>query len=162
MAEKTMTYFAYGSNMEPKQMNKRLEHCVAVKGIARLDGYRFGYWGHSSNWSLAGTADITQSDNDHDYVLGVLYERSNQDFESLDKYEHVATGRYKRQLFSVIFKEIVILAFAYVLKRDGTWQYLEERNAPSQAYAKQCANAAFNMRIPKDYIDKYILQVSVV
>jgi gamma-glutamylcyclotransferase (GGCT)/AIG2-like uncharacterized protein YtfP len=157
METKANLYFAYGSNMEPQQMVKRLERKVMPLGIARLNGYVFGYYGHSILWNLSGTADITLSPDTADYVLGIIYKLNESDLKKLDMWENVAMGRYTRRLIKVKYKNKEISAYTYVLKRDGNWIYSEEKNKPIEKYVKQCADAAHKMKIPSSYVDKYIL-----
>ena len=78
-----MYYFAYGSNLNHKQMNYR---CPDNKYITRvyLDNYKFVYYGYSKKREGA-VANILESADS--VVWGGLYEISKSDLEKLDKRE---------------------------------------------------------------------------
>lgn len=94
-------YFAYGSNMDKAQMKKRCPNAIPA-GIVRLDNYRF-------DLDSAGVATI-KKDKSHN-VEGVLWVIKDCDVDSLDSYEGVASGCYKR--------EIVELATVTPLSHNG-------------------------------------------
>jgi gamma-glutamylcyclotransferase (GGCT)/AIG2-like uncharacterized protein YtfP len=84
-------YFAYGSNLWRKQMEDRCpDHRVIGKGVLR--GYR---WMISSR----GYATIVKSTSDE--VYGVVYEIPESDEKSLDHYEGVQSGSYRKEMFMV-------------------------------------------------------------
>ncbi len=148
---KKYLYFAYGSNMLPEQMRKRLKREIEPVGIAKLEGYRFGYFGHSKNWDLRGTADIVPA-RPTDAVYGVAYEMTDDDIALLDSFER----RYKRVAVMLVIDGCEREGFAYVIKRDGSNPMPEDENEPSDAYRQQCAAAARTMGLDETYIRTYI------
>ena len=78
-----MYYFAYGSNLNQKQM---LERCPASqpKFRASLPNYKLGFVGWSRQWR-GGTASIRFWRGQK--VLGAIYEVSDRDLRRLDSYE---------------------------------------------------------------------------
>ena len=78
-----MYYFAYGSNLNRKQM---LERCPDSKPrfIATLHHYKLVFVGWSRQWR-GGTASIKLSRGEK--VFGAVYEASERDLRRLDKYE---------------------------------------------------------------------------
>ena len=78
-----MYYFAYGSNLNKKQM---LERCPDSKPwfMATLHNYKLIFVGWSRQWR-GGVASIKPFRGDR--VPGAIYEVSDTDLKQLDKYE---------------------------------------------------------------------------
>ncbi len=78
-----MYYFAYGSNLNRKQM---LERCPDSKpvAIATLPNYKLVVVGWSRKWR-GGAANIKGFKGEK--VLGAIYEISDRDLRRLDKHE---------------------------------------------------------------------------
>ncbi len=78
-----MYYFAYGSNINRKQM---LERCPDSKPvfIATLPNYKLVFVGWARQWR-GGTAGIRPLRGEK--VLGAIYEISDRDLRRLDNYE---------------------------------------------------------------------------
>ena len=78
-----MYYFAYGSNLNKKQM---LERCPdsQPRFTATLHNYKFVFAGWSRQWR-GGTASIKPFRGER--VLGAIYEISDRDLRRLDKHE---------------------------------------------------------------------------
>jgi gamma-glutamylcyclotransferase (GGCT)/AIG2-like uncharacterized protein YtfP len=84
-------YFAYGSNLNKKQM---LERCPDSKPrfVATLRNYKLVFVGWSRQWR-GGVASIKPFRGER--VLGALYELSDRDLRRLDSYEGYP-GSYNR------------------------------------------------------------------
>jgi gamma-glutamylcyclotransferase len=78
-----MNYFAYASNLSRKQMAERCPR-AKPKSIAKLPHYKLVFAGWSRKWR-GGYASVRQSQGE--VVAGALYEISEADLRSLDKYE---------------------------------------------------------------------------
>ena len=78
-----MYYFAYGSNLNKKQMRER---CPDSKPMftARLPNYKLVFAGWSRQWR-GGVASIKPFRGER--VIGAIYEVSEQCLRQLDKYE---------------------------------------------------------------------------
>ncbi len=78
-----MYYFAYGSNLNQRQM---LERCPDSKPkfTATLHNYRLVFVGWSRRWR-GGIASIRPFRGEK--VLGAIYEVSEEDLKRLDRYE---------------------------------------------------------------------------
>ena len=78
-----MYYFAYGSNLNKKQM---LERCPESKPmfIATLHNYKLVFTGWSRQWR-GGVASIKPFRGER--VIGAIYEVSDRDLRRLDSYE---------------------------------------------------------------------------
>jgi len=85
-------YFAYGSNMDEKQM---LERCPNIKyyGKGYLPDYKLAFTRKSIKWDGA-VADILVSPGD--IVWGLIYAITEEDLKKLDVFEGHPT-RYKRK-----------------------------------------------------------------
>jgi gamma-glutamylcyclotransferase len=86
-----MYYFAYGSNLNKKQMAER---CPDSKPgfSAELPDYKLIFTGWSRQWR-GGVASIKLSGRDK--VLGAVYEISDTDLAKLDRFED-CPGSYNR------------------------------------------------------------------
>ena len=78
-----MYYFAYGSNLNRKQMRERCPDSKP-RSIATLHNYKLVFVGWSRQWR-GGVASIKPLRGET--VLGAIYEISERDLRRLDKYE---------------------------------------------------------------------------
>lgn len=132
-------YFGYGSNLWVEQMRLRCAHSRKIE-TARLDGYR---------WIITtrGYASIVKSDGD--YVLGTMYEISAPDEVSLDKYEGVSAGHYRKEQHAVSLDRATKTALVYV---DSI---TEEGSSKTEYIARINAGLA-DAQLPEDYVTRYI------
>ena len=89
-----MKYFAYGSNMDVQQMAERCPDATVI-GVAKLPGHEFLINTH-------GVATVIPAKRRA--VHGVLWEISKRDESSLDRYEGVASGFYRKVMVRVQMK----------------------------------------------------------
>jgi len=119
-----MYYFAYGGNLNQKQM---LERCPESKPkfVATLPNYKLVFVGWSRQWR-GGVASIKPFRGEK--VLGAIYEISDRDLRRLDSYEGYP-GNYNR-LNVTVFKEKgePVEAITYIKARQS------EETPPSPAY----------------------------
>ena len=82
-------YFAYGSNLDLPQMEKR---CPTSELISKgsLSDYRLTFNTYSTGWG-GGVADVIQDKGSN--VWGLVFKLSDMDLERLDRYE----GYHKNQ-----------------------------------------------------------------
>jgi gamma-glutamylcyclotransferase len=89
----TVSYFAYGSNMDLDRMEERLfdfhsrEELSQNRTKAILKGWRLEFNKKASNLAGLGYANIVKDDNDA--VEGCLYYLSEEAFEELSGFEGV-------------------------------------------------------------------------
>ncbi len=106
-------YFAYGSNMNPTQMGERCPAAIAL-GVVTLQG-----------WDIAinerGVATILPADNSDESVAmeGVLWSLTASCLETLDCYEGVRSGIYRREEVRVVTAGQEVAAIAYVASSSG-------------------------------------------
>ncbi len=124
-----MYYFAYGSNLNRKQM---LERCPDSKPefIAALPNYKLVFVGWSRQWR-GGIANIRSFRGER--VPGAIYEISDRDLRRLDSYE--GYPRSANRLNVTVFNEDgePIQAITYI----KTGQSEETKPSPEYLYIIQ-------------------------
>ena len=106
-------YFAYGSNMNPTQMGNRCPAAVAL-GVVTLPG-----------WDIAinerGVATILRADSGDEPVAmeGVLWSVTDGCLETLDRFEGVRAGIYRRREVRIVGADEDVAAIAYVASSRG-------------------------------------------
>ncbi|MCX8182535.1 MAG: gamma-glutamylcyclotransferase [Candidatus Methanomethyliaceae archaeon] len=84
--KRKVLYFAYGSNMDPERMEKRIGEFYSIEG-AILRGYRLAFNKKAQGKPGEGYANIVRDDSRA--VEGVLYEIDEEKLKKLDKFEGV-------------------------------------------------------------------------
>jgi len=107
--------FAYGANTNTPKMISRCPKARLV-GKAWIEGYAF-------RWR--SVADIEFSDDD--YVVGLLWEITDDDLASLDRYEGYPR-KYFRQRVRINCGDAVHVGWAYMMTNQST------EAEPSSAY----------------------------
>ena len=128
-------YFAYGSNMDPKQMASRCPGAVAL-GSARLPNYELAFVWDSPGWG-GGVATVIPSSSLE--VWGVLWDLTDEHVEALDRYEGVAIGAYVRERVDVESDGRSINALVYVAtdarKKQPSARYLDALISGARAFS---------------------------
>jgi gamma-glutamylcyclotransferase (GGCT)/AIG2-like uncharacterized protein YtfP len=105
-----MYYFAYGSNLSHKQMAERCPGSKFV-GPATLDDYELVFDGYHERRKGA-IANIVPAEGKQ--VVGGVYELTNEDLSSLDRYEEYPVT-YGREAFRVkMFDDTAQEAMTYL------------------------------------------------
>lgn len=94
---KTVLYFAYGSNLSPRQMRERCPGAVAGPR-ATLPNHRLTFGGYSRVWR-GGVATVVRDRRAQ--VHGILYSVTRADLERLDLLEGHPTN-YRRVLRELV------------------------------------------------------------
>lgn len=118
--------FSYGSN-DPQQLGERLNREFVDGTGAWLEGYGRVFRGYSQRWG-GGVASLDKDRSRN--VYGWVTKVTNADLSTLDRFEGVASGNYRR--ITVHVKTLdgdEVDAIAYVSNS-------REFNKPSQAYLK--------------------------
>ncbi len=144
-------YFAYGSNMQFKQMRERCSSASFV-GIAKLPGYKLAFTRYSRQWE-GGVADIVESN--HTEVYGVIYTLIRKDLENLDGYEGYSEAR-AAHLNSYNRRAIDIQPMDEPKSSVKAWTYFATKQAeflpPSARYLHQIIEGAIGSGLPETYI----------
>lgn len=139
-----MYYFAYGSNMDAGQMMQRCPDSKLVEP-AFLHDHRVGFTIFSPR-RKCGCADVVHSLGS--VAPGLLYEVSDTDIESLDRYENVADDIYRRievQVAPQSGKTVPCYTYEVVHKTEGL--------SPSKEYLGIMRRAAEQHSFPQEYQD---------
>lgn len=138
-------YFAYGSNINMKQMKLRCPS-VQFRSKAVLQGYRFAFPLRSKRWG-GGVAGILIEKGEE--VEGVVYELSEEDLERLDKFEGVDKERYYRKKVKVVLGDgSSIEAWTFFPNSDKKSSFL-----PSKKYLETILEGAREHQLSKHFIE---------
>ncbi len=139
----TITYFAYGSNMSRKRLQKRVSS-AEPKGRAVLRYHRLAF--HKvSRKDKSGKCDIPSASGS-DVVWGRLYHIDDKDKECLDRYEGLGYGYAKRDVMVELNSCTTVCAMTYyATEKDSTLK-------PYTWYIKHILIGAKEACLPPDYI----------
>ncbi|HWF81842.1 MAG TPA: gamma-glutamylcyclotransferase family protein [Streptosporangiaceae bacterium] len=135
-------YAAYGSNMDPAQMAERCPHSPQA-GVGWLEDWRLTFGGEDLGWE---GALATVVEDKFSRVFVVLYEVSETDERSLDRWDGATLGFYNKVKVRVATLDGDVLAWLYVLN-----DY--EGGLPSARYLGIVADAAEAAGAPEDYVN---------
>ena len=115
-----MLYFAYGSNLNHKQMAFRCSDAKYIKKF-KLKGYNLCF-SHKTDNSIYGHANITKSKNFN--VPGAIWNISRDDEKELDSYEGVNYNYYQKEYFKINGKKVLIYIQNIYFKKKPNSSYL--------------------------------------
>jgi gamma-glutamylcyclotransferase len=145
-----MIYFAYGSNLDARQMAQRCPGARAT-GTAQLAGHRLCFPRKSPVRDCA-VASIEPAPGA--VVWGVTYDLTSDDMKRLDAREGydptmpAERNRYNRVVVRVVrFRGETADAFTYIAVPEAN------PGVPSPSYLNQIATGAKAHGIPEDYIN---------
>ena len=138
-------YAAYGSNLDPERMAIRAPHSP-LRGTGWLQGWRLTFGGEDVSWEgpLATVVEAVDDQETHQ-VYVALYDLTDGDVESLDKWEGVDIGLFRKLRVRVQTLEGDVAAWTYVLDAY-------EGGLPSARYLGMLADAAEAGGAPDDYV----------
>lgn len=118
-----MYYFAYGSDLNHKEMAQRCPH-NKPKFAAKLPHYKLIFAGWFRKWQgpVASIKPVRE-----ERVMGAVYEISERDLQLLDRYEGYPVSCDRINVFVVPNDGEPLYAVTYVLKD-------KEENKPSDKY----------------------------
>ena len=144
-----MIYFAYGSNMDWKQMKERCPSARFV-GVANLPDHRLAFTRKSITRGC-GVADLVREARRS--VWGIVFEISALDVGALDRSEGYRPDRDKNSYWRrecMVFldgnEERPVTANSYFAKRES------DPPLPNQAYKDLILSGARHWHLPDDYI----------
>ena len=140
-----MLYAAYGSNMDPARMAERCPHSP-LRGTGWLLGWRLTFGGEDLGWDGAiGTVVEDRTGIPPGQVFVALYEVTDDDVASLDAWEGLEIGLYRKLRVRVATLDGDQMAWLYVL--DGY-----EGGLPSARQLSVLVEAAAAAGAPDDYV----------
>jgi gamma-glutamylcyclotransferase (GGCT)/AIG2-like uncharacterized protein YtfP len=134
-------YAAYGSNLDPAQMQERCPHSPS-RGPGWLEGWRLTFGGEDLGWE-GSLATVVEAEGERVFVM--LYDVPSHDETALDEIEFASTGLYNKIRVRVETLDGEQLTWLYVL--DGY-----EGGLPSARYLGVMADAAELAGAPDDYV----------
>jgi gamma-glutamylcyclotransferase (GGCT)/AIG2-like uncharacterized protein YtfP len=135
-------YAAYGSNMDPAQMQNRCPHSPAA-GTGWLVGWRLTFGGEEHGWEGALSTVVEEPGSQ---VFVALYDITEADKVALDKWESADTGLYQIIKARVSTMSGDVVAWTYVLNAF-------EGGLPSARYLGLMADGAEAAGAPADYVE---------
>jgi cation transport regulator ChaC len=141
-------YFAYGSNMNMKQIQARCTRPELI-AVARLAQHRIAFFGHSKVWD--GAIETVVPAPDHD-VWGVIYALPFSDRDRLDSWQDVrldGTGayfHYPARVTDTQGQTHTVLLY----KKDQ----LGKPRKPSREYLECIVQGAVERGLPAEYIEE--------
>ena len=134
-------YAAYGTNLDPERMSARCPHSP-LHTTGWLEGWRLTFGGEEHGWD-GSLATIVQ--DAFEQVFVAVYDVTREDETSLDEWESVDSGLYRKTKVRVATMSGEVLAWTYVLDAY-------EGGLPSASYLGVLANAAEAADAPADYV----------
>jgi len=134
-------YLAYGSNLNLKQMKVRCPNAKVV-GTIKLNDYRLVYKGSCKNYSY-----LTVEKSEGDFIPLGLFEVSNLDVLSLDRYEGYPE-LYSKFYIPININNETIDALIYVMNEEFDY------NIPSKKYIETCKEGYKDFGFDKSILDK--------
>jgi gamma-glutamylcyclotransferase (GGCT)/AIG2-like uncharacterized protein YtfP len=138
-----MLYFAYGSNMDPDLIARRVPGAELV-GPGRLDGFRLEFNVYSTEWE-GGAANLELDENAHTW--GVLWDVPDDQFGGLDAFQGHPTF-FRREDVSVEGPEGSVIAWTYrVAHQAGSYV------RPTDEYLQVLHSAIRVQGLPPEALD---------
>jgi len=134
-------YFAYGSNLDVRQMRRRCPGSSVV-GRAWLPDYRLAFTRYSTK-RKGGVADIVAEPGAT--VWGALYQCNDSDMAALDQFENVPYSY--RRIDVVVFddQKNELEAVAYFANKTGEF-------APGRDYLGLIVTGSRDHKLPDEYV----------
>lgn len=142
-------YFAYGSNLDIKQMKKRCPDST-ILGVGCLKGYRLDFTHYSLKWE-GGAADVIPDSGKE--VWGIVYEISQPDFVKLNSYEGENYDSFKDTIITDIPINDTSIKDVLVYKVINKKEFIP----PKETYLNIIKEAAKKFKFPcsyRVYLDK--------
>ena len=137
----TITYFAYGSNMDPERMQQRCPRAEPV-GTAVLAGHMVRIGGRGVATTVEQPAEV---------IHGVCWTLGSGEEAVLDRVEGVSLGLYRREWVDVVLDDgSGRQALTYVEDFSGD-------GLPRRGYLETILRGAREFRLPEPYIARLAL-----
>jgi gamma-glutamylcyclotransferase (GGCT)/AIG2-like uncharacterized protein YtfP len=134
-------YFAYGSNLDESQLQRRCPGATLVT-VGSLPDFRLEFTVRSAGWN-AGVADVVESPGDR--VWGLVFDLMDQDLESLDRFEGYP-HQYGRFIAQIDTPRGMLDAWVYTVTRKQPFV------APARRYVEIIRRAALRHGFPDTYL----------
>lgn len=141
MKQKTFYFFSYGSNLLLKRIKNR---CSSVEVVERkkLTGYKLSFNKLSKDGS--GKANIVETNNDSDFVMGIVHRINWHDKPIFDRAEGLIQGYELKTVFYY-----PPITRSYISTEE---KYLTNKK-PYKWYLRLVIEGAKENNFPEEYID---------
>ena len=148
-----MLYFAYGSNLDPEQMQFRCPGAKAV-GLAGLRDHRLAFPLYSNAWG-GGVSSVQLAHGDT--VWGMLFDLTEQHLQTLDGYEEFRGPGDQHNVYDrgQVTVELTRPDDGSFPRRVRALMYVarpSNPSPPSARYLETILRGARHHRLPDDYI----------
>lgn len=134
-----MLYFAYGSNLWREQMDRRCPGNV-VAGSGRISGWR---------WIITTRGYASLVASEEDYVLGTVYELSDENVCALDRFEGVERDDYHKVMMIVDVEGQELNCLVYI-------DPVVACGEPKEEYISRINNGIRDAGLPDGYVTCYL------
>jgi gamma-glutamylcyclotransferase (GGCT)/AIG2-like uncharacterized protein YtfP len=150
-----MLYFAYGSNLDPEQMQSRCPGHVVV-GLAALRDHRLAFPLYSNPWG-GGVSSIQLAHGDT--VWGMLFDLTEEHLRTLDGFEEFRGAGDQHNVYDrdQVTVELTRPDDGSFPRRVRAWTYVArpaKPSPPSRRYLDTILRGARHHRLPEEYIAK--------
>jgi gamma-glutamylcyclotransferase (GGCT)/AIG2-like uncharacterized protein YtfP len=146
MEHGVISYFAYGSNMHPLRLHKRVPSSEIIECV-RLPGYQLHF--HKVSHDGSAKCNILYSGDPADQVHGVVYRMRADERCLLDDAEGLGRG-YELSYFDIETARHSHQVFCY--RADP--RYIDDQLRPYDWYRQLVLSAARYHGFPRDYIQR--------
>lgn len=141
----SLHYFAYGSNLHPIRLQKRVPSAM-LKGMIVMLGYqlRFHKRHHEDN---SGKCNMLLTGQKNDLVYGALYEMNENEKPLLDLCEGEG---YRCDTLQVQFNDAEYESFVYIAEES----HIDDSLKPHSWYQEIVLLGAEYHQLPEDYLNR--------
>jgi gamma-glutamylcyclotransferase len=140
----SITYFAYGSNMASHRLLQRLPE-ARYTGLARLAQHRLSF--RKNDQGLSAKCDVELTSRVADEVIGVVYEISLEDKQTLDRIEGLGTGYDEKTVELRMDTGQTLFAITYFAID------IDKNMIPYHWYKQHVLRGAIEHKFPCEYIE---------
>ena len=144
MASGRIKYFAYGSNMHPERLSRRVPSSECID-VASLTGYRLCF--HKIGRDQSAKCNILHTGDEADCIYGVIYLIDPEEKTFLDEAEGLGHG-YDLANMQIATEQAVHDVFCYLANH----QYIDDNLLPFDWYHQLVVTAARYHGLPESYI----------
>jgi len=146
MAIARIKYFAYGSNMHPLRLHKRVASSEIIECVS-LPAYQLHF--HKVSRDGSAKCNLLYSGDPTDVVHGVVYRMRADERALLDQAEGLGRG-YELSHFSIDGAEHSHRVFCYLADP----RYIDDQLKPYDWYKQLVLSAARYHGFPQDYVQR--------
>jgi len=137
-------YFAYGSNLHPMRLLKRVPSAKFI-GVVQLSGYKLTF--HKRSVDKSSKCNLFKTGDSLDIVYGAIYEIAPEGKSTLDKFEGKGSGYIDNQI-QFYYQDNEYNCFTYLAQQS----YITDSLKPYHWYKEMVVLGAKYLKFPSTYI----------